>query len=173
MNSKQCVLYVRVSTSEQTSENQLLALREYAQRMGFPIVAEYIDDGFSGKDDKRPAFEKLMKDMREKKFDCILVWKIDRIGRSLQHLLSFLQELRNKKMDFISMTESLDTTTPHGELIWNVLASVSQYERSLIVARTKAGLERARAEGKQIGRRKGQKDKKPRKKDGYFRRWKK
>jgi len=110
-------IYARVSSSEQTTENQLLPLRDYCKRNDYEITKEYVDDGWSGKDNKRPQLENLMHDMRDKRFDCVLVMKIDRVGRSLQHLLSFLQELRNKKVNFISMSENIDTSTSHGELI--------------------------------------------------------
>lgn len=164
-------LYARTSMSDQSTETQLIALRDYCQRMGFQITSEYVDNGFSGKDTIRPEFERLLEDMRSKKFQAILTWKLDRVGRSLQHLLNFLQELRNRKVDFISMTEMIDTTTPHGELIWNILGAFAQYERSIIVSRTLAGLERARRQGKQLGRPKGKKDGKVRRKSGYYARW--
>lgn len=164
-------IYARVSDSSQIIDTQLLPLREYCQRQGYLNVEEYLDNGFSGSNTKRPAFERLLKDMREGKLSLILVWKTDRCGRSLLHLLSFLQELRNRKVDFISLTESINTTTPQGELIWSILGAFGQYERSLIIERTKAGLARAKAEGKQIGRPKGKKDSQPRQKEGYFRRW--
>jgi len=165
------VIYARTSQADQNAETQLLALRDYCERMNYNITDEYVDSGFSGKNTNRPQFERLLADMRVKKIQCILVWKIDRVGRSLQHLLSFLQELRNKNVDFISITENIDTTTPHGELIWNILGSFAQYERSIIVARTNAGLARARAEGKTLGRPRGSSDKKRRKKSGYYARW--
>jgi DNA invertase Pin-like site-specific DNA recombinase len=157
--------------SDQNTDTQRLALKNYCQQMDYQIIEEYIDNGFSGSNTKRPAFERLLKDMREGKVSCILVFKTDRIGRSLLHLLSFLQELRNRKVDFISLTEMINTTTPQGELIWSILGAFGQYERSIIIERTKAGLARARAEGKQIGRPKGKKDSRPREKEGYFRRW--
>ena len=161
-------LYIRVSTQDQQVQNQLLPLRDYCARMSYEIVDEYVDEGWSGKDTKRPDFERMLTDMRAKRFDCIVVWKIDRVGRSLQHLLTFLQELRNRKVDFISITEMIDTTTPHGELIWNIMAAFAQYERSIIVSRTMAGLDRAKREGKTLGRPKGKKDSRPRVKSGYY-----
>lgn len=164
-------LYARTSQADQNTETQLVALRDFCKRMNYQVSDEYVDNGFSGKDTCRPEFERLLGDMRDKKFQCIITWKIDRIGRSLQHLLNFLQELRNRKVDFISMTEMIDTTTPHGELIWNILGAFSQYERSIIVSRTLAGLERARRQGKQLGRPKGRKDGKARRKSGYYARW--
>ena len=161
-------LYVRVSTQDQQTQNQMLPLRDYCNRMNHQIVDEYIDEGWSGKDAKRPEFERMLNDMRVKKFDCIMTWKIDRIGRSLQHLLSFLQELRNRKVNFISITEMIDTASPHGELIWNIMAAFAQYERSIIISRTIAGLERAKREGKTLGRPKGKLDSRPRIKAGYY-----
>ncbi|MDP8264165.1 MAG: recombinase family protein [Candidatus Aceula lacicola] len=168
---KRIVIYARTSQSDQTTENQVIALRDYCSRMQYEIVDEYIDSGYSGKTDKRPEFERLLNDMRSREFDCIAVWRIDRVGRSLQHLLNFLQELRNRQIDFISITELIDTATPHGELIWNILGAFSQYERSIIVSRTKAGLERARRQGIKLGRPFGSKDKKRRKRSGYYSRW--
>ena len=163
--------YARVSSADQNPDTQLVHLREYCQRMGHQIIEEYIDEGFTGSNDKRPAFERLLGDMRQDKFDMVIVWKIDRVGRSLQNLLNFLQELRNKQIDFISTTEAIDTSTPHGELIWQVLGAFAQYEKALIVARTKAGLERAKREGKKLGRPRGSRDKKYRRKSGYIIRW--
>jgi len=171
LSGKRIVIYARTSQADQTTENQVIALRDYCYRMQYEIVDEYIDNGYSGKTDKRPEFERLLSDMRSRKFDCIAVWRIDRVGRSLQHLLNFLQELRNRQIDFISITELIDTTTPHGELIWNILGAFSQYERSIIVARTKAGLARAKKQGKILGRPFGSKDKKRRRKSGYLQRW--
>lgn len=164
-------IYARVSTAEQTTETQLLPLRDYCQRNCYEIYEQYIDDGFSGKDDKRPAFERMLNDMRGKKFECIVVWKIDRVGRSLQHLLNFLAELRKRNVHFVSTTEQIDTSTPHGELIWNIMGAFAQFERSIIVSRTKAGLERAKKEGKTLGRPKGSKDLKLRRVSGYYMRW--
>lgn len=161
-------LYIRVSTQDQQTQNQLLPLRDYCSRMGYQIVDEYIDEGWSGKDAKRPEFERMLADMRAKKFDCIMTWKIDRIGRSLQHLLSFLQELRNRKINFVSITEMIDTSSPHGELLWNIMGAFAQYERSIIISRTMAGLERAKREGKKLGRPRGRLDSKPRIRSGYF-----
>jgi DNA invertase Pin-like site-specific DNA recombinase len=169
---KDTVIYVRVSQADQNCDTQLVHLREYCQRMGYPIVKEYVDHGFSGKTDKRPAFEQLLQDMRDRKFNTLLVFKLDRVGRSLQHLLGFLQELRNRQVDFISLTENINTSTPHGELIWNILGSFAQYERQIIVARTMAGLARAKMEGKRLGRPMGSKDKAgKRRKSGYLLRW--
>jgi len=168
---KNVVLYARTSMSDQNSNTQLMALRDYCNRMDYNITHEYVDDGCSGKDTNRPQFELLMNDMREKRFNTILTFKIDRIGRSLQHLLSFLQELRKKQIDFISLSENLDTSTSHGELIWSILGAFAQYERSIIIERTKAGLNRAKREGKRLGRPKGSTDKKVRRKSGYYTRW--
>lgn len=164
-------IYARVSTDEQDVETQLVALREHCNRMNYNVVDEYIDSGFSGKDANRPQFERLLFDVRNRRVDCIIAWKIDRIGRSLAHLINFLQELRNRRVGFISVTESIDTSTAQGELFWNIFGAFAQFERSMIIERTKAGLERAKRQGKALGRPKGSRDKKVRKKSGYYLRW--
>lgn len=171
MNKKRFALYLRVSTLDQNTDTQLFALKEYCQRMNLQIADEYIDFGFSGKDDKRPAFDRLLSDMRENKIDGVIVTKLDRIGRSLKHLLNLFEEFQNRGVEFISITQNINTTTPEGRMFWGLLGVFAQYERELIVARTKAGLDRARNQGKVLGRRKGSKDKKQRRKSGYFLRW--
>jgi len=165
-------LYARVSTSEQTLDTQLLLLRDFARHQNFYNVTEYTDKA-SGKDDRRPGFNQLLDDMRTNKINCIVVYKLDRIGRSLKHLLNLLEELKAKKVEFISITQNINTTTPEGKLFLHMLACFAQYERELIICRTMAGLERARKEGKILGRPKGRKDKNPRKTSGYTERWKK
>ena len=168
---KRVACYARISTSEQNIESQLVALRDYCKRMNFDQVEEYVDDGFSGKDTNRPQFQRMIEDIRINKLDCVIVYKIDRFGRSLQHLLNLLEEFRNRKVDFVSITQPIDTTTPAGEMFWQILASFSQFERSLIIERTKAGLERAKKEGKKLGRPHGSRDKKRRRRSGYITRW--
>ena len=171
VDMKKIAIYARVSTGEQTVDNQLIPLREYCQRMHFDGAGEYADEGYSGKDTKRPAFERLLADVRAGKVDCILVYKLDRIGRSLQHLLTLFEEFRNRGVEFISLTQNISTVTPEGKMFWQLLGVFAEYERELIVSRTKAGLVRARKQGKTLGRPAGKKDSKPRRKSGYINRW--
>jgi DNA invertase Pin-like site-specific DNA recombinase len=168
---KDIVLYVRVSTIEQNAETQLMALRDYCQRMNYRITREYIDSGYSGKDDKRPAFEELLADVRSDKVRCIIVYKLDRIGRSLRHVLALFEEFKHKGIEFIATTQNINTTTPEGKMFFQLLGVFGEYERELIVSRTLAGLQRAKKQGKQLGRPVGKKDGRPRKKSGYFVRW--
>lgn len=162
-------IYARVSTSDQRLDTQLLLLREFCQN--FQDVKEYTETA-SGKDDRRLEFNRLLNDVRADKINCVVVYKLDRIGRSLKHLISLLEEFASKKVEFISITQNINTTTPEGKLFLNMLCVFAQYERELIVARTISGLERARKEGKVLGRPAGRRDKKPRKTSGYVKRWK-
>lgn len=114
-------LYARVSTSEQTLDTQLLLLRDFARHQNFCNVTEYTDKA-SGKDDRRQGFNQLLNDMRANKINCIVVYKLDRIGRSLKHLLCLLEELKAKKVEFISITQNINTTTPEGKLFLHMLA---------------------------------------------------
>lgn len=132
-------LYVRVSTNEQNPDMQLKELREYCERSSYEIYKEYIDIGESGAKTSRPQFNLFMDDMRKKKFDAVLVWKLDRIGRSLQHLLQILQELQNKGIDFISYNQNIDTTTPSGRLLFHIMGAFAEFEREIIRERVKAG----------------------------------
>jgi len=152
---------------------QLFPLREYCQKLGYQEVKEYVDNGFSGKDQNRPQFERLLADIRANKVRCVIVARLDRIGRSLQHLISLFAEFEKRGIEFISLTQQIDTHTPEGKMFWQLLGVFSEYERELIVARTKSGLARAKAQGKLLGRRKGAKDIKPRKVAGYLARWSK
>ncbi len=168
---KKVVLYIRVSMVSQNSETQKMALEEYCGRMGYEISDIYHDNGFSGKNDKRPQFERLLADIRANKVSCVLVYKLDRIGRSLKHLLDLFAEFKKNKVGFISLTQNIDTSTPEGKMFWQLLGVFAEYEREMIVARTNAGLDRARRQGKKLGRPSGSKDKKRRRTSGYLRRW--
>jgi len=168
---KKVGLYGRTSMADQNSETQLMALRDYCLRMGYQAVGEYVDNGFSGKDDKRPAFERLLADIRSNRVDCVVVYKLDRIGRSLKHLLNLFEEFKNLGVEFISVTQNITTGTAEGKMFWQMLGVFAEYERELIVARTKAGLERAKRQGKSLGRPKGSFDGRPRRKSGYLSRW--
>lgn len=168
---KNVAIYARCSTTDQNIETQLISLRDYCQRMGYCVVNEYVDNGFSGKTEKRPAFDRLITDMRQKVFDCIVVYKLDRIGRSLKHLLNLFEEFKNRGLGFISYSQNIDTNTPEGRMFLQMLMVLAEYERELIVARTMDGLKRARRDGKLLGRPKGKKDSEPRRKSGYYLRY--
>ena len=149
-----CALYMRVSTRNhgQTTDTQAIPLRQYAERRGFDVV-EYRDEGVSGAKDRRPALDKLMKDARARKIDIVLVFKFDRFGRSTQHLVRSLEEFRALDIEFISLTDSVDTSTPAGKAMFGMLVVFAEFEKNLIVERVNAGLDRARKQGKQLGRR--------------------
>src|SRR5215471_16944520 len=152
---KRAALYMRVSTKGhgQTTETQAVALRDYAAHRGFEIVQEYRDEGVSGAKDRRPALDRLMKDARARKFDVVVVARFDRFARSVSHLLRALEEFNHLGIDFVSLSEAVDTATPMGKMIFTVLGAVAELERNIIKERIHAGLHRARREGKQLGRR--------------------
>lgn len=145
-------LYARVSTKEQNVDTQLDLMRTHCERTGNEIYEEYIDIGESGKKNSRPEFDRMLKDMRRYRFHAICVYKLDRIGRSLPHLLNLFDEFTKKKVEFISVTQNIDTTTPEGRLFMRMLMLMAEYERELTVDRVKSGMERAKREGKKIGR---------------------
>ena len=149
-----CALYMRVSTKGhgQTTDTQALALREYAERRGFEIASEYRDEGISGSKDSRPALDRLMKDARTRKFDVVIVARFDRFARSVSHLLRALEEFSHLGVDFVSLSESIDTSTPMGKMIFTVLGAVAELERNLIKERVHMGISRARKQGKRLGR---------------------
>ena len=152
---KRVGIYARVSTSDQNSDMQLVELREHADRRNWEIVAEYVDEGVSGSKASRPQLDKLMADARRRKFDLCLVWRFDRFARSTTHLLAALEEFKSLGIDFVSLHEAVDTSTPMGKMVFTVLASVAELERSIIVERVRAGMARAKAKGKWIGRPRG------------------
>jgi len=146
-------LYARVSTlNGQDPEMQLRELREYAARRGWDVTDEYTDHGVSGSRDSRPELNRLMADACQRRFDAILVWKVDRFGRSLRHLVNSLAELGALGVAFVSLRDNLDLTTPSGRLMFAVIGAMAEFERSLIQERVRAGLGNARAKGKQLGR---------------------
>jgi len=179
-------IYTRVSTEEQNPETQLKQIQNYCILNNHGIYEIY-EDIISGETDSRSAFDKLLHDMRHRRFDAVVVYKLDRIGRSLQHLLHLFQEFKNRDIDFISVTQNINTDTPEGKLMLRVLMILAEYERELIVARTRDTLDRyqvqIKKEGyfvsrngkkvKKLGRPKGARDKNPhgRKKSGYYQRW--
>jgi DNA invertase Pin-like site-specific DNA recombinase len=152
-NDMRVALYARVSTKAQNPETQLLPLREYAKNRGFTDVTEYVDHGFSGSKDHRPALDKLMHDARARKIDAVLVWKFDRFARSVKHLVLALHEFNCIGIQFLSFTEQLDTSSALGQALFSIISAVGQLERDLIRERVKAGLDRARANGIKLGRR--------------------
>ena len=153
-SKRRVALYARVSTSTQTVENQLGELREIAQRQGWTIVAELSDEGISGSKgrDKRPAFDQLLKRATRREFDLIMVWAIDRLGRSIQHLVGFMNELQSLRVDLYVHQQAIDTTTPSGRMVFGIFSALGEYERELIRERIMAGQKRARAQGVKIGR---------------------
>lgn len=148
-------LYARVSTSDkgQDPDLQLRELRRYAGARGWEIAGEYVDVGQSGAKDRRPELDRLVDDTRKRRIDLILVWKLDRFGRSLKHLVNSLGELDALGVGFVSFSESLDLTTPSGRLMFHLLGAFAQFERDLIRERVKAGISNARSKGKRHGRR--------------------
>ena len=147
-------LYARVSTlnGHQDTEMQLSELREYATRRGLSIHEEYVDEGVSGSKESRPALNRLMTDAQKCRFDAILVWKIDRFGRSLKHLVNSLADLSAYGVTFISLRDNLDLSTPSGRLMFQIIGAMAEFERALIQERVRAGLRNAKAKGKRIGR---------------------
>lgn len=147
-------LYGRVSTvnNGQDPAMQTRELREYCERRGWSVVAEYVDLGISGAKDRRPELDKLMADARRRKFDVVAVWRFDRFARSVRHLLRALDEFQELRIDFVSLSESVDTSTAAGRMTFTVLGAVAELERSLIAERVRAGLRNARARGVRLGR---------------------
>jgi DNA invertase Pin-like site-specific DNA recombinase len=147
-------LYCRVSTvgKGQDTELQARELREYCDRRGWKIAGEYVDSGISGAKDRRPELDRLMADAHKRRFDVVAVWKFDRFARSVSHLLRALDTFRVLGIEFVSLSESLDTATPAGRMVFTVLGAVAELERSLIAERVRAGLRNARAKGKKLGR---------------------
>lgn len=148
---KTVAIYARVSTLDQSCELQLTDLRRYtSQRFG--RYYEYVDQGVSGTQRKRPQLDALMNDARKRLFDVVLVWQFDRFARSVKHLVDSLDDFRALGIDFISYTEGVDTTTPTGQLLFHIVGAVAQFERDLIAERVRAGIAHAKAMGKRIGR---------------------
>jgi DNA invertase Pin-like site-specific DNA recombinase len=145
-------LYARVSTGGQDTRNQLQALRRYAASRQWTIGETYVDHGISGSRSTRPALDRLMKDAQAGEFSSVLVWKLDRFGRSLPHLLSSLERLRSYGVSFYSMTEGFDVSTASGKLQMHILGACAEFERALTVERIHAGLQRTKAEGTTLGR---------------------
>ena len=146
-------IYARVSTlANQSPQMQLDVLREYAARRGFAVVSEFIDQGVSGARDQRPELDRLMVGARQRAFDLVLVYRFDRFARSVRHLVTALDEFRALGIEFVSYSESLDTSTPIGRAMFSIVAALAELERDIIVERSVEGQRRARARGKHIGR---------------------
>jgi DNA invertase Pin-like site-specific DNA recombinase len=130
---------------------QTRELEEYCQRRGWEVAGCYVDTGVSGAKDSRPELNRLMSDAHQRCFDAVLVWKLDRFGRSLRHLVNALAELEALGVAFVSLRDNLDLSTPSGRLMFQIIGAMGEFERSLIVERVKAGMRNARAKGKRIG----------------------
>lgn len=148
------VIYGRVSTNDQTTENQLIKLKEIISTNGWDLIDVYVDEGISGSKgrDKRPQFDRLCKDMVRRKFNRIMVWDVSRLGRSLQHLVEFLNEVISVNCNLYIHQSGLDTSTPSGRMMFQMVGVFSEFERSMISERVKLGLQRVQKNGKKLGR---------------------
>lgn len=147
------VLYSRVSTTNgQDPEVQSREIREYCERRGWKLVGEFVDPGISGAKERRPELDRLMADAHRRKFDLVVCWRFDRFARSVSHLLRALETFKALGIEFVSLSEQIDTSTPTGKMIFTVLGAVAELERSLIAERVRAGVRHARAKGKRLGR---------------------
>lgn len=144
-------LYARVSTTDQEPENQLQELRRYVQARGW-TAAEYVDRGVSGAKDRRPALDGLVQNAKRRRFDVVVCWRLDRLGRNLKHLITLLEDLGALGVAFVSLAEGIDATTPAGKLQMHILGAIAEFERERIRERVLAGLQRARSQGRRLGR---------------------
>ena len=149
---KRAALYMRVSTVDQHPENQLNELRQFASQRGFQIAEEYTDHGVTGTKARRPALDKMLSDAHKRRFDVVVVWACDRLARSTKHFLQVLDELNDLGIQFLSQREAIDTDGPLGRAIVVIVSAVAELERSLIVERVRAGMRRAKLDGRRIGR---------------------
>src|SRR5688572_4416566 len=150
---KRVAIYARVSTTQgQTCESQLLELRRYVQARGW-TAKEYVDEGVSGAKDRRPALDAMLNDAKRRRFDVVVCWRLDRLGRNLKHLITLLEELQALGISFVSLAEGIDATTPAGKLQMHILGAIAEFERERIRERVLAGLQRARRQGTKLGRR--------------------
>ncbi len=145
-------LYARVSTVEQNCDNQLIELRRYIEARGWQTGQEYVDRGVSGATDRRPALDTLMRDAKRRRFDVVVCWRLDRLGRNLKHLITLLEDLQALGVAFVSLAEGIDATTPAGKLQMHILGAIAEFERERIRERVMAGLQRARTQGVRLGR---------------------
>ena len=144
-------IYVRVSTHDQEVENQLDELRRFVEARGWE-AREYLDEGVSGALEQRPALDELIRDAKRRRFDVLVCWRLDRLGRSLKHLVTLLDDLQALGVAFVSLAEGIDATTPAGKLQMHILGAISEFERARIAERVRAGLARVRREGRRLGR---------------------
>jgi DNA invertase Pin-like site-specific DNA recombinase len=156
--ARQVAIYARVSTGSQTVQNQLRELRQIAERQGWIVAAEFTDTGISGAKgrDRRPGLEKMLLAVARREVDMIAAWSVDRLGRSLRDLLGFLGELHAKRVDLYLHQQGLDTSTPAGMALFQMMGVFAEFERAMIRERVRAGLDRARAQGKKLGRRRNE-----------------
>ena len=152
--TKRVVIYARVSTLDQTVDNQLIELRDHCSKMGWEVIKEYKDEGLSGtlSRDKRPAFNEMIKDGYRKKFELVVCWDISRLGRSMKELIMFLSDMKDRDIGICSVRQGFDTSTTMGEMMFQFVGILSSWEREMIRERTLAGLDRAKKEGKTLGR---------------------
>ena len=154
MSNLRAAIYARVSTFDQNPDNQLEELRRFAAARGWD-VKEYVDHGVSGAKERRPALDVMVADAKRRRFDAIVVWRLDRLGRNLKHLITLVDEMTALGIAFVSLAEGIDATTPAGKLQLHILGAIAEFERGRIQERVMAGLARARAQGKRLGRPKG------------------
>lgn len=150
--NKRVALYLRVSTNQQTTENQRLELESYCKRQEWEVAKIYDDSGISGKNDDRPALQEMLADSVKSRFSVVVCWKIDRIARSTINLLQILQQLRAAGVDFCATTQAIDTTNSAGRMLMTFLGAIAEFERETIVERVRAGLQRAKTNGVRLGR---------------------
>ena len=148
---RRAAIYARVSTLDQEPENQLAELRRYVAARGW-TGTEFVDRGVSGAKDRRPSLDGLVRDAKLRKFDILVCWRLDRLGRNLRHLILLIDELQALGVAFVSLAEGIDATTPAGRLQLHVLGAIAEFERARIAERVRAGLARARTNGKRLGR---------------------
>jgi DNA invertase Pin-like site-specific DNA recombinase len=151
-STKRAAIYCRCSTDQQDTQLQKDDLTEFCRRRGWAVYQVYEDKGISGTKDSRPALDQMVKDAHQGKFDVVLVWRFDRYGRSTAHLLNSLNTFRSLNVDFVSLNEALDTTTPSGRVLFTIIAAIAEFERAIIVERVRAGVKRAQANGVKCGR---------------------
>ena len=149
--TQRAAIYARVSTIDQTAENQLSELRRFVDARGW-TGQEYVDEGVSGAKDRRPALDELVQDARRRRFDVVVCWRLDRLGRNLKHLIVMLEDFQALGIAFVSLNEGIDATTPAGRLQMHILGAIAEFERARIAERVKVGLARVRASGKRLGR---------------------
>ena len=151
---KRVAIYARVSTDKQQTSNQVLVLKEIAERSGYNIIQIYEDKGISGSKGRedRPALNQMMKDATHRKFDMVMCWSIDRLGRSISHLIEIMNELNGLKIDMFFSQQSIDTTQSSGRMLFSIMGAIGEFEKSLIKERVLAGLDRARKNGTKLGR---------------------